>query len=633
MQQRIDRLETLVRSLASQRKDEGPLMDAGNKREGGIKSIKAALGNGHQFNDVRHGLGVMQITEQSSTYKGSTHWEDVFQELDELKTIWKGAQRDDEDTGLHTSNVTTDGPALLCGLLKPVGLDDLLATLPAKPAVDKLIQRFFEENNSPVPSFHILHPHTFMQQYENHWHNPYESKLMWLGLLFSMLSLVMLSYHADDNEPPEYEGVSESLFELYRMRTAQCLMLADITKCAPHTLETLLFNAFAEQASRNANGASVWLMFGVITRVALQMGYHRDPSNYHEISVFEGEIRRRLWYSVRGMDALMSFQSGLPSMVRSLRYDTLDPSNLYSTELYEGMTKLPPSRPKSDVTPISYLLAKGRLAHILGEIGDFLSSLDSLSYDTVMKLDGDLSSARAELPAHFQVQSGKSQTPTLFSQTVQLEILYHQAMCILHRKFLAKGRVDQIFERSRTRCLESAMGVLSLQVILYEDAKRPGGKTSFAHNWCRLSFTSQDFILAAIVLCLDLRHIQIEDAEKATSRLAAATEQQESILTALNRACHIWKEAKDSSPETSKMYGVFSHMLNTLGISDKSTNSRLPEWQNAAPVELFPNDNQHSMETLNDVEFEDFDWTLWNSFIEGGSFEDAYGSMASPQLW
>jgi len=85
----------------------------------------------------------------------------------------------------------------------------------------------------------------------------------------------MVSYYILDDEPPEYEGVSESLFELYRLRTAQCLMLGDITKCAPYTLETLIFNAMAEQATRNDNGASVWMMFGVINRVALQMGYHR----------------------------------------------------------------------------------------------------------------------------------------------------------------------------------------------------------------------------------------------------------------------------------------------------------------------------------------------------------------------
>jgi hypothetical protein len=67
-----------------------------------------------------------------------------------------------------------------------------------------------------------------MQQYEKHWENPSETKIMWIGLLFSMLSLIMLSFYLNEDEPPEYEGTSHSLYELYRLRTAQCLMMGDI---------------------------------------------------------------------------------------------------------------------------------------------------------------------------------------------------------------------------------------------------------------------------------------------------------------------------------------------------------------------------------------------------------------------
>lgn len=67
-----------------------------------------------------------------------------------------------------------------------------------------------------------------MQQYEKHWENPSETKIMWIGLLFSMLSLIMLSFYLNEDEPPEYEGTSQSLYELYRLRTAQCLMMGDI---------------------------------------------------------------------------------------------------------------------------------------------------------------------------------------------------------------------------------------------------------------------------------------------------------------------------------------------------------------------------------------------------------------------
>lgn len=47
-----------------------------------------------------------------------------------------------------------DGPSLLGGgVIKPATREELLATMPSKPAADKLIERFFDEEDSPVPTF------------------------------------------------------------------------------------------------------------------------------------------------------------------------------------------------------------------------------------------------------------------------------------------------------------------------------------------------------------------------------------------------------------------------------------------------------------------------------------------------
>jgi hypothetical protein len=99
---------------------------------------------------------------------------------------------------------------------------------------------------------------------------------MWVGLIFGITSLVMLSYHLLEDEPPEYEGISERMYELYRLRTAQCLTLGDMTACAPYTIETLLYYVFGEQARKSDGGTGTWLLWGMVTRIALQMGYHRS---------------------------------------------------------------------------------------------------------------------------------------------------------------------------------------------------------------------------------------------------------------------------------------------------------------------------------------------------------------------
>src|SRR4051794_16113194 len=112
---------------------------------------------------------------------------------------------------------------------------------------------------------------------------------MWLGLLFSILTLSMLSYHFFDNEPPEYEGISGALLNLYLKRTAQCLMRADIAKCLPYTLETLIYYTAAEYSRKDDNGRGQWMMTGIIVRAAVNMGYHREPSPRSTISILQAE--------------------------------------------------------------------------------------------------------------------------------------------------------------------------------------------------------------------------------------------------------------------------------------------------------------------------------------------------------
>ena len=34
----------------------------------------------------------------------------------------------------------------------------------------------------------------------------------------------------------------------------------------------------------------------IVFRFAFEMGYHRDPDQFSHLSVFEGEMRRRVWY-------------------------------------------------------------------------------------------------------------------------------------------------------------------------------------------------------------------------------------------------------------------------------------------------------------------------------------------------
>lgn len=223
-------------------------------------------------------------------------------------------------------------------------------------------------------------------------------------MLFAMMRLSMLSYYREGDEPPEFRGKSLDMAGTFRNLVAMCLTLADYTKPYPNLIECLAFHLHGDYCQTKEADVSVWVLSGVIVRLAMRMGYHRDSKAFPNITPFQGEMRRRVWSFVRQADILFSCQVGLPNMVRMADSDTELPRNLYDDDFGEDCKELPPSRPPSEPTPISYLITKSRLANVLGQAIEQTSSVQNASYDKVMEMDSELRRARDMVPEHLLVR-------------------------------------------------------------------------------------------------------------------------------------------------------------------------------------------------------------------------------------
>lgn len=367
---------------------------------------------------------------------------------------------------------------------------------------------------------------------------------MWLGLLFSILGITMLAYYQNE-EPPEFEGRSESLFQLYRMRTAQCVLSGDIAKCLPYTVEVLRFNATAELNRNDDNRRGLWIMTGVLVRTAINMGYHRDPSQLPGMPPLQAELRRRAWLSVNTMENMASFLGGFPRLMWEAYSDTMEPRNLHDWELSESMTALPPSRPLTERTPATYPIVKGRLFRALGRVADFNNTPNADSYETVLEIDRAIEKAYQEFPSYMKVArieeyEGAVPNATYFSN-LSLSAMYHKGMCTLHRRFSTKARVDVRFKLSQDRCISSSLALLAYQ---------PGLKASYY----KISETRQMFSLAAMILFLEL------DWRRKTPD-AVASPESEHLLKALEQSCSLWAKAMVGCDEARKYHDFLVSML------------------------------------------------------------------------
>lgn len=300
MQNRIDRLENLVLSLMH----DGPNADvsppAGNSQantESG-SSARTGVDDGTApadedeediDDDLAASIGVLKVDADKgkSIYLGQTHWHILLSDISEVKNYFlyhkKELQNCHERVSSSQSHSERDGPLLLLGVAPASGVE-ILAKLPSKFAVITLCNRYF---NSMDGSVSIIHAPTFHQQLRNHWHDPSKTSLSWLGLLYSVMCLAMLSYHKVGDEPQEWRGRTFELAAEYRLRTVQCLRRGEYTKPGEYTIETMVLYVFGEYSSGWEADVALWLIMSLITRLAFCLGYHRDPKWFPSISPFQ----------------------------------------------------------------------------------------------------------------------------------------------------------------------------------------------------------------------------------------------------------------------------------------------------------------------------------------------------------
>jgi hypothetical protein len=385
--------------------------------------------------------------------------------------------------------------------------------------------------------------------------------LPWIALLFAIMSLAVLLQH--QQEPAFSIADTMRLMNGYREKVIQCLVLSKYTKCAPYTLETLIVFLHVEHIRSDDSQIEPWVVLGVIIRLALRMGYHRDPSHFPHISPFQGEMRRRAWSIIVQFDALSSSQVGLPRMIA--RYETAEPGNLLDEDFHKDIAAIPLSRSNAFQTPIQYVVSKNRLLKVYGTISDLVTStkLGISLYPEVMRLDGLLNETYSTLPGGWHTRSMANSimdTSDTIIRRIYIAITFQKSKCILHYKYLFPARTDDRYNYSRSTCIEAALQLLDYQFVLHQETQA-GGRLS-KDRWKVSSIVNTSFFLASTLLSLELDY-DITRAEPSQShqKAAASADTRRRVIEALNNSYLIWIRLSNSSREARKVADLLDFVL------------------------------------------------------------------------
>jgi hypothetical protein len=189
------------------------------------------------------------------------------------------------------------------------------------------------------------------------------------------------------------EGVS-----IFREKMIWCLVLGNYNETGPNAVEYPIMYYISDYFRTSDTQFGAWMVFRLIVRSAMSLGVHFNASNFPRISVFRGEMQRKLWASIVQLDFQTSIQVGLHRMVRESMYNAQAPRDLLDEDFHEHSKVLSPSWPEGEVSNIGYSNAKHKISNIFGTIVDQANSTSPVSCEYVMRLDRKLHDFNQEVP-------------------------------------------------------------------------------------------------------------------------------------------------------------------------------------------------------------------------------------------
>ncbi|KAL6792195.1 hypothetical protein GGI42DRAFT_335569 [Trichoderma sp. SZMC 28013] len=516
--------------------------------------------------------GRMMSSDDQTIYVSSVHWAAICNEIAYLRENF-----DEQEAQNHTETVMQSQrsrePLLLDGVREISSLEDILSAIPPRDFVNRLISRYF---NSKDPSVAAFHAPTFQLEYKRFWDNPHAASLPWISLLFGVMSISVFLHMRSGDKLPEAFGNPADMRDDFHRRGTECLLLSKYsTEPGAYTIEALLFNIHNEFVRCKDAHLGVWILAGIATRLAMRMGYHRDPSHYSQLSVFQGEMRRRCWASILQMDALFSCQLGLPAMIQESQYDTKLPSNLLDEDFGPDSTKLPKSRPETDLTPVLYTITKTRFLLLFRVIFNQVALQCVGEYDEIIALSQRLENAYTLISPHFRMTSLEdciTVPPYSLIQRYNLELLFQKTRCILHRHHMAKSYQEPKYSFSRYSCVEAAMAILTHHANIHKEVQVGG--LLHREKWFISSLEQHDFLLASMIVCLELTSQTQSSPERDDEMTGLVKFDRQELIKALETSKLSWHRLKSDSFEAQKAFDMLSVMLDRVSMGTQSEGER-----------------------------------------------------------
>ena len=390
-----------------------------------------------------------------------------------------------------------DGPLIDSSLLS-----QMFGMIPARMVADKLVRIYIANFENTL---RILHIPTFVRECERFWTHQSDSITVFADLIPQLLITIVIASCLDGSIDVENDMADEH-FDISRvcdlvqdwlnnLHGKQRVMLATIRT------QTLLLLAHQTRLKRVEE---TWSEVGALVRSAMTTGLHQDPAVAPDISVFEGEQRRRLWITIVEMDLQISMNCGMPSMTRVADFAWCVPSNLNDEDLFEEMTSLPMDKSPHEWTDsLCQVTLATSLQWRLKAI-DYVNNIGvEMDYQGQVDYCRNAEELLRDLPPTLKYDHTSDQSndgPGRLLGRIMLDVYLRRTVLYIYRTLAVLG-----FPDARTACVQSCLVILSHQDTFDPNVADLDVISSEKYWDLFYTFCKNDIVQAALSVCSEIK--------------------------------------------------------------------------------------------------------------------------------
>lgn len=342
----------------------------------------------------------------------------------------------------------------------PLPDQGLASLVPHRKITDQLVQIYVDNFET---THRVLHLPSFWDEYAKFWSAPREARPAFIALLLLILATTNC---IREKGPTTFRGDSSVERETAMMwiRNCDAWLRSQSQKHTTLIIFQLHCLSFIAKQMNSVKRKRIWTSAGTLTRHAMSAGLHRDAHivnlrhgtpSFKRVSVFDQEMRRRIWTTISELELQADLDRGMPSMTRDLVEDCGPPHNIDDNELDPSSEELPNPSPTSHFTRSSYQNISRSSWSLRIELTSLINGPNSqMPYEDVLLYDKKIMQCLDEVPCWQDHES--------LVARILLQIQLQQLLLFLHKPYARDEPWGSRYDYSAIVHLRSAMTIIDL---------------------------------------------------------------------------------------------------------------------------------------------------------------------------